>query len=467
MTRKQSSSTTGIASEGGKVSVIGPTESSQVPAAAPVVDGHFLPAGRGINGSISVTGGRHENICSHAGYLYALHKGEARSHAMERGNVIHRVIELSVLAALEGNEPVVPPELVKAIADEVFADPEYRCPLEEQDYVRESAYRFAQHFKCVPQNVIAVEKLFQLDVGGFRFRGKIDYAELLEGGAAALVKDWKSSRSMPGWEEIGRKRSDGSIAAKDYQLVVYGLGVVFGRPIRVEACSDCGGLGVAIASALQESQPCPRCNGKGRIETVEPVALAGRAQRVDLEYAFPGIEFSEGHGSRGVSLTRTELHEYMESLAAQAARIQAQERSGKWPATPSSHCETECPAADECPLPKQRSLAGRLNTPEQVKEEAERQFVQDVLSRGVWKEIKAKVKGMDGQRLRFGLDRVIEAVPNEFDEIRDKDVMFAAIEEAANGGQPFDRSEHVVHRDRSPITVRKLSDEEMEASHDG
>src|SRR5205085_1127581 len=140
----------------------------------------------------------------------------------------------------QAGEETIPPEIVKAIVNEVLADPQFHVPIDEHDYLRESAYRWASNFVVPPQEqILALESLFVLDLGGFQVRGKIDYAEALDGGAAVAVKDWKSSRALPAFEEIARKRPDGSLAAKNMQLIVYALLLAFGVPVRFEECPEC------------------------------------------------------------------------------------------------------------------------------------------------------------------------------------------------------------------------------------
>jgi hypothetical protein len=439
----------------------------------------FLPADRQLGGRISVTGVRHFNQCPRAGFLYALTKGEDKSHEMERGSALHHALEVGTREVMRLGEVMVPPDVAKDIVNSVLANPAFAVPVEEHDYLRESVYRWAEHTTFDPSQIVAVEQLMELEVGGWVLRAKIDFATFLEGGGVLSIEDYKSSRAMVTWEEIGRKRPDGSIAAKDFQLVAYALAMAFGYPVRVEKCARCGGTGkvpardhhtatVEAAAAVNEfysapmaPSPCPACR-HGRVETREPFRVADKVQRFDLAYVYPGIKQEDGAPARrGVSLTRLELHEYLTSMDGIMRRLGHAVETGEWPAVPSSHCDTECPARSMCPRLEQRSKAGRLNTPEEVKAEAERQFVRDLESRAVWKEIKASVKAMPGQSLRFGADRVIEPVYSEFEEITDKDGMWAAIERTARYGEPFDRSQFTKQRSRSPVTVRKLTPAEM------
>jgi RecB family exonuclease len=171
---------------------------------------------------------RHYDNCERSAYLYLKHDGGVGSHPMRRGSALHRVLQLLTDAMVENGEPRVPPELAKAVVDEVLADPAYPCPVAEHDYLRESVYRWADETTFDPGSVIACETLFALEIAGVQVRAKIDRAEVLEDGAVHVV-DYKSARALPSYEDVARKRPDGSMAAKAFQLVVYGLALAYGR----------------------------------------------------------------------------------------------------------------------------------------------------------------------------------------------------------------------------------------------
>jgi hypothetical protein len=101
-------------------------------------------------------------------FLYALNKGDASTPEMQRGSGLHAVIERSTRAAIDQGEPFIPPEVVKAIVNEVLADPEFAIPVEEHDYLRESAYRWAGEWSVDPAAVVAAETMFVLDLAAIR-----------------------------------------------------------------------------------------------------------------------------------------------------------------------------------------------------------------------------------------------------------------------------------------------------------
>ena len=205
-------------------------------------DSVHLPDGKGFNGRISQTALKHYALCPRSAYLYAKYRDvDLRTREMVRGSALHAVHERMIHMAVEMGEPTVPPEVVKVLLDEVLA--EYPVPLEEHDYLREAVYRMASETAIDPNAVVACETLFVLHAGGYDVRCRIDFAELLDDGAAVLVQDLKSSRHAPAFDELSRKRPDGTLAAKATQLVMYALVLAFGVPVREETCPTCEGLG--------------------------------------------------------------------------------------------------------------------------------------------------------------------------------------------------------------------------------
>jgi hypothetical protein len=322
--------------------------------------------------------------------------------------------------------------------------------------LRESAYRWAAEWAVDPVSVVAVETLFVLQLGGYEVRCRIDFAELRERGAVVYVADYKSSRAAPSFEDVSRKRPDGSLMAKNFQLVLYALVLAFGVPVRVEECD------VAPMISTGEHPPkCHRCGGSGRMEVPEPFPVAGRAQRFDLEFVFPGIEDRDGKMlRRPVTLTRLELEEYRASLEGLLARLAHSEESGDWPAVSSTTACNECPAASECPIPPElRDHRGEMNTAEQVAEALEKRHVEKKLNAAVQREISAFVKARGP--VRYGGGMVAEIGHRVSVEIRDKDGMFAAQDRAVNFGEPFDRSKFVKEKHSFPLVERELSADEL------
>lgn len=391
----------------------------------------FLPEPLGDRGSMTFL--HHFNLCPRSGFLYALHRREdAKTAAMVRGSAFHEMTRRATELAIDPDrgEVQVPAEVAKDLMNEVLA--EMPVPVEEHDYLREMTWRWAVEESWDPAAVIALETLFWLEVDGFQVRGKIDRADLLDDGRRVVVKDWKTSRSAPSFEDVARKRSDGTLAAKGFQLIVYALALVFGVPVRVE-------------------------DGE---EVPDPFPLASRAERFDLELVFPAIELDDGKMlRRPMTLTRAEVDEYRESLRGLIRRVRAAERSGDWPAVVSDEACSICPAKSECPIPRElRDYHGLISTAEQAAEAAEVLDRAQALLSASREEIKRFCKAQDGVSLRFG-NRVFEFVPVVRRRL-DREGLIAAAERRAQFGDPFDPADYVKESSGTDFKARDLGPED-------
>jgi len=404
----------------------------------------FLPEEARLNGRASQTFLRHFNACPRSAYLYQLLKGSSYSLPLVRGSALHAATERVTDMMVEMGEPRVPPEVAKAVLEEVLVD--YAVPIEEHDYLRESVYRWAAEWEIQPEHVLSVEGLFVMDIGGYEVRMKIDYAEMRQEGRAVYVVDYKSSRGAPTADDVARKRPDGTLAAKSFQLILYALGIAFGVPVRV----------------TEE-------DGK-RVETREALPVGVRAVDFDLEYVFPGIKSTTMDGEevmlrRPMSLTRLELEEYRGSLAILLARVARAEETGDWPAVVSDQACSECPSRAMCPIPAEvRSHAGQINTVEEAAQELvllDRETAQHRARRAEVKTF-AKNKGLD--EIRFGANKAARFVAVDKTSIPKRDEMFVQMERAVRFGEPFDKgafvktSTHVEFRDVS-LTEDELAAE--------
>lgn len=419
------------------------------------------------DGRISQTILRKFNQCPRSGYLALKYKGHETGIPLTAGSAVHEIIERSIRLCITQDENTIPPEIVKAIANEVFA--EYPVPVEEHDRIREMVYRWAAQKAIVPSMVLALETLFEIDVDGFKVRCRIDFAERVNQHTVA-VEDWKSSRAAPAYEDISRRRPDGSPMAKAFQLVLYGLALRFGHPVREETCPQCGGKGyrtVPNPGGPEDGEECDECLGKGRVETVEPFPLCGADREFRLAYVFPAIETSDGRMlARDVTLTRLELDEYMESLRAVVARLRASEESSDWPAQVSDSACSECPASSECPIPRELRIHGAVETVEQAAETLEVVDRIDAQAKAARKTVREFAKANEVS-VRFGLDKVAEFGYQESVRISDRDGMFEAMERSVRYGEPFDRGEFEKVVRSTPFKVRTLTADELaEGSND-
>ena len=338
--------------------------------------------------NVSMTMLRHFNACPRSGKMYEDGKRAGiQNIPMVRGSALHTIMERCTQAMLETGEVSIPGDLAKGIVDEVLA--EYHVPIEEHDYLRECAYRWAGEWEIRTPNTYA-ERLFVLDIDGWQVRCKIDFLEVNDG--IAYIADYKSGRGALAAEDVGRKRSDGTIAGKNFQLVLYALAVMFG--------------------------------------TVDGEPLAKGCQEVIAEFVYPGIEDRQGLMlRRPCSFTRVELLEYRESLIAILKRLTRCMETDDWPALVSEQGCSECPSPQQCPIPvERRDYAGTINTVGQAATALERRFVQKKLDAALTREIKAFAKANELDGIQFGNGMEIAFVYSETERF-DKDGYIAAMEE--------------------------------------
>lgn len=346
---------------------------------------------------VSQTFLRHMSRCPRSAYLYAENKGEAQNDAMIRGTAFHTVAERAIKLAIENGEPTIPPELVRDVLTEVLA--EAPVPWHEQDFLREMVWRWASDFTLDPPNVIACETLFVLDVGGWQVRAKVDFAELR--GQTLYVCDWKTGRGAVSLDEAARKRPDGTLLPRSFQLVLYALAIKYGQQV------------------MRVQQP---------VQAEVPVSSRGaRAQDVIAEFIYPAVENSEGKMlRRTMGLTALELSESLESLRALIDRLAASERTGDWPAIVSGPGCSECPASSECPIPARlRDHEGEIESIEQAAALLEALDVQSKEAAAIRRAIKSFAKEHDVE-IPFGEDKVARFVYSKTERLN-KDAVLAAI----------------------------------------
>lgn len=363
---------------------------------------------------------RHMSRCPRSAFLYAQRKGEAQNDAMVRGTAFHEVAERAVKLAIENGEPMVPPELVKDVLNEVLA--QFAVPFDEHDFLRELVYRWATEWTIDPVQVVACETLFVLSVGGWDVRAKVDFAELR--GQTLYVADYKTGRGAFSYDDVGRKRSDGTFLPRTFQLVLYALAVKYGRPVQLVDCDECNS-GLIFIKGI-EAGICGDCDGRGEVEVAQE-AVAPRAQDVIAEFIYPAIENEEGRMLRRTTgLTPLELSEQLESLKALIDRLATSERTGDWPAIVSTAGCGECPCPAECPIPAElRDHEGSIESVEQAAELLEALDVQSREAAAVRRAIKTFAKERDLE-IRFGADKVARFVYSKTERI-DKEAVREAV----------------------------------------
>lgn len=434
----------------------------------------FLPPGRELDGAVSMTFLRHHNLCRRSGFLYRKHGHRGvQTVEMVRGTVLHEVLARATQAMLDTGESAIPPELVKAIVNEVLE--ESPLPLEEHDYVREMAYRWAGEWRLrEDEKVVAVERLFVLELAGWQVRCKVDFASRDERGAL-YVADYKSGRGAPNCDAISRKREDGpaGLAAKTFQLVVYVLALAFGHPIDRVVCTCCRGSGAlpdvarpsvrAVQGRLlfQPESGCGECSGRGYQEIPGEQVARGCPEAI-CEYVYPAIEKGDGLMLRPtMGLTRLEMLEYRESLEGQLRQLSRRIETGDWPAVVSDEGCGECACPAECPIPAElRDHRGEINTRDEFVEALTRRHVVARQQRALGRELRVfSEKMLGGEPVRYGR-RQAAVVPTESVEVTDRDGLIAAL--AGGMGEAEARERFVRVRQGTTFSDRDLTAGELE-----
>lgn len=411
---------------------------------------------------VSMTMLKHYNSCPRSGYLYAKHRrAGVQTVEMVRGSAVHTIKERATRAWLDSGEPTklsreTRTEVVKGIVAEVLC--EFPVPIEEHDYIRESAYRWADQWQLFEnERVVGLETLFVLEVAGWQVRCKVDFASVRDDDTKHVhVDDYKSGRGAPPFDEISRKRTNGTIAAKNFQLILYMLAVVFGRPVRVETMlAESETVNLSTGDVIR-----PQEISTQRLEIVGEQVARG-CQEASADFVFPGVEDKDGLMlRRPVTLTRLEMLEYLESLETIVKRLAESERTGDWPAIVSDPGCSECPCSAECPIPVElRDHAGTINTPDEAREALRVRYVRQMRDRALGRELRNFVKQQPGSQLTYAGNRIAEFAVRESETVKDKDGFYKAL---ADGMELDDARERFVRISKGTTFVeRELTEDEI------
>jgi hypothetical protein len=423
---------------------------------------------------------RHTANCFRSGAFYLQFGGGAGSHEMDRGTAGHRVAERMGKHALEYGEPTVPHELVREIVNEVIAEPDILISPDEIDFLHVLGYHFAEALVFDPEAIVGLERKVVLEIGGWRIVGKIDLAWAK--GDRAGVWDYKTSMNLPdiaawgpGETDAGKKR----IRRFLFQTLLYALLLKYGRP--VSTCPRCHGSGeigwndspIKDPQCAQEAT-CDVCHGDGEI--VEDTPLAPRAQYLDLAEVYPAYLYEDENGaktlaSRRTTITLDELENHRRWLEALIGKIGRSFETGEWPAVPGSHCN-ECPAQRLCPIPavlRDRGFdpdTGEVIVVDSNESARAALALRDRLNAeagALWEQAKAWAD--QGNVIVVG-DQVYEFKYVETTSVRksrgknDWDGLVAAIEYAADTGEPFDREKWIKKGNGTRFQKRPLRPDE-------
>lgn len=362
---------------------------------------------------LSVTMLRHADACMRSAYLYLVH-GSLPSHELDRGTALHLWAEQIPWLLLQHGEEQLEHDVGRDLMQRVLDEhPELGVTAADAVRLREMAYHLAGDargragerkpdgrpyptgFAWRPQEVVAVERSFMLEVEGQRIVGRVDLAHL--GADRVLdVTDFKTSLYVPPAAEY-----EGTLQTK-----LYGALLLFGQPV-----TDTG-----------ELEPC----------------VGEYVEWVRTSEVFPRYLSDDGSVlARSVVYSREELQEFVvDDLPRLVRRVVGALGSRDWPAIRGTHCSW-CPAQGACPLPEHlRSHAGVINTLEQASEAMEWADAMADRVSATREEVKRFARA-GGCTIPVGRDEEWAFVASESWRT-DWDALQQGVERAMRYGEPFD-----------------------------
>jgi hypothetical protein len=211
-------------------------------------------------------------------------------------------------------------------------------------------------------------------------------------------------------------------------------------------------------------------------EIIEDTPLAPRAEYFDLAEVYPAYMYEDENGvkrlvERRTTITLPELENHRRWLESLVSKVDYAFETGEWPAVPGSHCN-ECPAQRLCPIPAVlRDNAFDPETGEVIvvdSNESARAAIalRDRLTADagqLWDQAKAWAD--QGNVIVVG-DKVYEFTPTTTRSVRkskgstDWDGFLAAIDHAAETGEPFDAEKWIKETTSTRFTKRSLRPDE-------
>jgi hypothetical protein len=268
------------------------------------------------------------------------------------------------------------------------------------------------------------------------------------------------------------------------QLPLYACGLAFGKLVRVERCERCAGMrpwrclscggadlyprGVDPIPCTtceqrteQKYEPCEDCNGRGKVEHLEPWPILENAQEFELAEIYPAYLWDTGLAQRVTTISRADLLDWQLALGATLNRVEHAFETGRWDAMPGKPQCDECPAKWACPLPPRvRDFAGAINTQEEAIEAALWWEFHHGKPAAVKKELKAFAGRPGGGPIRYGSNLILDFQTNPKRKV-DTDGLIAAANERAERGTPFNPDDFITVTHSLNFDRRVLSEEEL------
>ena len=259
----------------------------------------------------------HVERCPYSGALYIKHKGGPQTPAMARGEAFHSFAEQATQMLIDNGEVSMPPEVAKDLMGAILEERvDLAMPNHEQDACRGMAWKWAESTALNPAEVVGVEQMFELVVGNWTIRGKLDLCLIVNG--LAIVRDYKTSLKVDSVEDY----------KQSFQAPFYGLIMLEGVP-------------------------------EG-----DTVPLGRRIPVVRTEQLYPRYRREEDGQlvHRYAEYDRADLHDFKRTLTSLLAKLDHGLATGEWAAQSGTHCQ-RCPASSECPIPPHLREVKSVGTP--------------------------------------------------------------------------------------------------------
>jgi hypothetical protein len=350
---------------------------------------------------------RRADACPRSAYLGIKYHDAPGTHAMARGRITHAGLERATLRMIELGEPEMPGEVARDLMQaEIEQQTDVVLPAAEQDACRLMAWNWGEQTALDLDAIVGVEATFELDISGWRHRGRVDRVEIR--GTRCDIYDYKTQLAIPAQEE----------AERDFQLWDYGLlvcqGMIEGRPF-------------GVAEGVNDFY---------------------------LHLVFPRYTLDEGGlFERRLHVTRAQLGEFRFSVERLLQIIEHGLDTGDWPASSGSHC-ARCPCRPECPIPEQLHELEEIRNVADAEALAEEWHQED--SRNRRRKATLKRWAERNGPIFYG-DYALDFRKQESYSVRDWGAMLAAIQRTVGFGEPFDLEAHRQRKVATRFDKRKVA----------
>lgn len=346
------------------------------------------------DGKVSATFLRGHDRCDRSAYLDLLHEGGTGSIPMNRGSIAHTAFAMGANHCIEHDEEKLAPETGKDLLIEAMElYPELTVSSPERDSLRAMMHNWCSGmwFRSPAVTIVGVELPVSLRIGNWEVRCRIDLVEQPHYGRLD-VTDYKTAFAIPTeaeWEG-------------DFQTVIYALALAFG-------------------------------------ETEYGLTLGADVEEFALHLTFPRYLRDDGLARRSTIVNRQQLLDFRLDLEHQLTRLEANLATGKWPATPGSHC-SECVAVEECPLPRHLRPDSQMNlaTIEDAMKIAEWIYVENERVKRARRRLKKWASDHGHRSIPIGTDREFAFVEREVSVDLDRAEFAAQVEGAVAYGTEVD-----------------------------